>query len=233
MLSCSSRRRCVGRCERPRRNLVAPVARSWSRVGQHRSRMIRNTWRRTPAGVYSAIMQPRGLYRIQTVARLTGFSQAVLRVWETRHGLLRPQRSPGGQRLYTDDDLRLLRRVRALLDQGRTIGEVALLGREDLLRDSPPVRPPPEASATEGPHDERLGELCVGLVRAAVELDAPALEHLLDETFSTLSSPIAICRVVEPAAYQIGDLWAAGHCSVAGEHLATLAFRRRLHGLAE
>ena len=64
-------------------------------------------------------MHPRGLYRIQTIARLTGFSPAVLRVWETRHHLLCPQRSPGGQRLYTDDDLQLLRRVKGLIDQAR------------------------------------------------------------------------------------------------------------------
>lgn len=164
---------------------------------------------------------------------MTGFSPAALRVWETRHALLRPQRSSGGQRLYTDEDLQLLQRVRSLIDQGRSIGEVALLGREQLLHNSdlpdlrhvPPVDPELE--------DDRLATLQNGLVRAAVDLDAQALEHLLDEAFSSLSAPMAIHGVIEPAAYQIGEAWAAGRCSVAGEHIASLAFRRRLHGLME
>jgi DNA-binding transcriptional MerR regulator/methylmalonyl-CoA mutase cobalamin-binding subunit len=172
-------------------------------------------------------MHPRGLYRIQTIARMTGFTPAVLRVWETRHGLLRPQRSAGGQRLYTDDDLRLLRRVRTLIDQGRTIGEVALVGRGELLREGPSARPAPPSDG--GP----LDALVAAVARAAVDLDAVALEQLLDEAFATLSAPAAIHHVVEPAAHEVGERWASGECSVAGEHLVSLAFRRRVHALVE
>ncbi len=75
-----------------------------------------------------------GPYKMGTIARLSGFSPELLRAWERRYGLLDPSRGSGGQRLYGDDDLRVLERVRALLSEGRSIGEVAQVGRARLLQ---------------------------------------------------------------------------------------------------
>jgi MerR HTH family regulatory protein/GAF domain len=75
----------------------------------------------------------RGQHKIATVSRLTGFSPELLRAWENRHQLLVPSRGPGGQRLYSDEDVTILRGVRALLDQGLTIGEIAAGGRRQLV----------------------------------------------------------------------------------------------------
>jgi DNA-binding transcriptional MerR regulator len=75
----------------------------------------------------------RGWHKIATVSRMTGFSPGVLRAWETRHKLLAPSRGPGGQRLYSDDDVAMLQRVRTLIAEGMTIGEIAAAGRRQLL----------------------------------------------------------------------------------------------------
>lgn len=77
-------------------------------------------------------------YRIGRLAQLSGFDQTVLRAWERRYGLLEPERTGNGYRLYTDDDLALLKRVRELLDQGFHIGEIVRMGRARLVeRDAP------------------------------------------------------------------------------------------------
>jgi DNA-binding transcriptional MerR regulator/quercetin dioxygenase-like cupin family protein len=49
-------------------------------------------------------------YAIGEAARLTGVSQGLLRVWE-REGLIHPQRTPGGHRFYTAEDLARLRQI--------------------------------------------------------------------------------------------------------------------------
>ena len=72
-------------------------------------------------------------YKIKTVARLTGFKADLLRSWERRHNLLRPERTEGGHRLYTDDDLAVLQEVRRLMSDGRSIGAIAQTGRDELL----------------------------------------------------------------------------------------------------
>jgi DNA-binding transcriptional MerR regulator/mannose-6-phosphate isomerase-like protein (cupin superfamily) len=54
--------------------------------------------------------------RIGDVARLVGISCSVLRDWENL-GLLRPPRTPSGYRLYTTEDVELLRRARLMRRQ--------------------------------------------------------------------------------------------------------------------
>ncbi|MEG1610477.1 MAG: MerR family transcriptional regulator [Bilophila sp.] len=61
-------------------------------------------------------------YRIGEAARLLDLESFVLRFWETVFPELRPVRTPKGQRLYTEADLTLLRRIQFLLyEQGMTI----------------------------------------------------------------------------------------------------------------
>lgn len=81
-----------------------------------------------------------GFYKISTLAKLTGFGVQAIRNWERRHGLLVPQRTDGGHRLYTEADLKTLRQVRQLLDQGRSIGEIADLVREAFPASESQVR---------------------------------------------------------------------------------------------
>ncbi len=184
----------------------------------------------------SGIGSARELYRIGTVARMTGFSTAVLRAWERRFGLLEPVRGAGGHRLYTPDDLRVLERVRELLDEGRSIGEIAPVGRERLLEersrgasaDAAPVARVPRSAQRpvawlESCRDE--------IVDAAIAVDGDRIEHALDEVFAGVPPEIVLSNVIEPAAREIGDAWMEDRCSVAGEHLASGIFVKRLHAL--
>lgn len=72
-------------------------------------------------------------FSISKLSRLTGFSPLLLRAWERRHGLLRPERLEGGHRRYTLEDLAVLQNVRLLLDEGSKIGDIARKGREQLV----------------------------------------------------------------------------------------------------
>jgi len=56
---------------------------------------------------------PRAYLKIGDVARLAGVSPSVIRSWENL-GLTRPQRSRSKYRLYTPDDVKLLKRARYL-----------------------------------------------------------------------------------------------------------------------
>ncbi len=58
------------------------------------------------------LVQKRGI-SIGQLSRLTGASEATLRMWERRHGLLQPARLPGGHRRYSEGDVDVVRRVLA------------------------------------------------------------------------------------------------------------------------
>ncbi|MBI4061265.1 MAG: MerR family transcriptional regulator [Elusimicrobia bacterium] len=68
------------------------------------------------------------VYTIGAASRLTGIPIWTLR-WIERHGLLRPSRTRGRQRLYNDADLSRLRDVRGWMEQ-----KVNLAGIRVILR---------------------------------------------------------------------------------------------------
>ncbi|HSG04891.1 MAG TPA: MerR family transcriptional regulator, partial [Nitrospiria bacterium] len=72
-------------------------------------------------------------FRIKHVSKLTGLSRDVIRMWERRYGFLRPERGSNRYRLYSEEDIALLRYISAQLKEGTAIGELAALGRENLL----------------------------------------------------------------------------------------------------
>lgn len=55
----------------------------------------------------------RGVYSIGAVARMLEIPAATIRNWEERYGTIVPERSPGGHRLYSRDQLEQLRFIAA------------------------------------------------------------------------------------------------------------------------
>lgn len=61
-------------------------------------------------------------YRIGDVAEILEIPQSTLRFWEKEFAELRPKRNTGQRRLYTPNDIELLRVIRFLLkDKGLTL----------------------------------------------------------------------------------------------------------------
>ena len=74
------------------------------------------------------------LFSIGAVARMLDLAAATIRTWETRYGLVVPQRSEGGQRLYSRDQVEQLRFVKTEVENGRRPGEAHRLLRERIAR---------------------------------------------------------------------------------------------------
>ncbi len=74
-------------------------------------------------------MHTRPLYMISVAAQLVGMHQQTLRLYEAK-GLVRPERTPGGTRLYSEADLDRLRVIQRLTTE---LG-LNLAGVEHLLR---------------------------------------------------------------------------------------------------
>jgi DNA-binding transcriptional MerR regulator len=76
------------------------------------------------------------VYSIGAVARMLDIPPATLRTWEERYGLPVPERSPGGHRLYSRDQVDQLRFVKAQLDQGISPADAHRLLAEQLAAGS-------------------------------------------------------------------------------------------------
>ena len=89
----------------------------------------------------------RGVYAISVAAELVGMGAQNLRLYEAR-GLIEPNRTDGGTRRYSANDLDRLRRIGDLLDAGLNLAGIGMvLGLEEenaRLRKAPggQERPP-------------------------------------------------------------------------------------------
>lgn len=66
----------------------------------------------------------RGVYAISVAAEMVSMQVQNLRVYE-RRGLITPDRTPGGTRLYSVDDVATLHRIRDLLAEGLNLAGIA------------------------------------------------------------------------------------------------------------
>ena len=66
----------------------------------------------------------QGVYAISVAAEMVSMQIQNLRVYE-RRGLLDPDRTPGGTRLYSRADIQRLHRIRELLAEGLNIAGIA------------------------------------------------------------------------------------------------------------
>lgn len=158
------------------------------------------------------------LFRIGEVSRRTGVSVELLRAWETRYRLLRPKRTVGGFRLYSDLDAARVQRMRSLLGSGLSAAQAA----RTVLQE--------EAAGT---HSTTVPLGIVGeLDRALLAFDEPGAHSTLDRLFSSVVLETALEDAVLPELRSIGDRWAAGEVTVAQEHFASTLVRGRLLALA-
>jgi MerR family transcriptional regulator, light-induced transcriptional regulator len=159
-----------------------------------------------------------GYLRIGELARRTGTSPELLRAWEQRYELLRPSRSAGGFRLYSDEDLDRVVRTKELIAEGLSAGEAA---RRALTE---PVEEPDD-----GPVEDALAD---ELRDALDRFDEDGANRAFDRLLAAFSVETVLQRILLPYLHVLGDRWSSGEASVAQEHFASALIRGRLLGLA-
>ncbi|WP_281333072.1 MerR family transcriptional regulator [Polyangium sp. 6x1] len=158
------------------------------------------------------------LYRIRTVSELTGVSSATLRAWERRYGVPAPSRTPSAYRLYSEEDVALIVKMRDLVKAGMAPAESARLLLSEPATGALPTAPPPGAAP---PETDPFVAARDRIVEATRRFDPDALEEEVAKTL-TLGPAVTIFeRTIGPALREIGDLWHAGAITVAQEHLAS------------
>lgn len=154
--------------------------------------------------------------RIGELARRTGVSTHVLRVWENRYLLLTPVRSENGYRRYSLEDERRVREMLRLQAQGVTAAEAA-------------ARVLAGTRGQAGPDD--LETLLSDLLAAFTSYDEPTTHAVIDAALVAHPLEEVIERLFFSALRRLGDAWAAGEASIAQEHYASSLIRGRMLAL--
>jgi DNA-binding transcriptional MerR regulator/methylmalonyl-CoA mutase cobalamin-binding subunit len=157
---------------------------------------------------------------IAVVAKRTGLSRDVIRMWERRYAAVEPDRTPAGQRLYSDAQVNRVRLLAAATRGGRSIKTVATLPTADLERlvAEDQAQQVPVAATANGSGQREL--VAAALAHARV-LDGSSLNRELQRSLAMHGIPTLLEDFVPALMHRIGDEWHAGRLTIAQEHLAS------------
>ena len=154
-------------------------------------------------------------YPLRTVVRLTGLSPEVLRAWERRHQAIEPLRTDGGTRRYRAADVERLKLLKAAVDAGQRIGQIAHLDDSALRQQGEPA-------------DNRSRDQLESILNSLDQLEVSSAQRALAMQLSTLG-PTAFARELAlPLVQELGQRWSDGTMSIASEHLGTAMLRSLL-----
>lgn len=168
---------------------------------------------------------------VAAVARRLGVAPATLRTWDRRYGITPSDRTSGGHRRYTPEDVALLDRMRRLVILGLPPAEAARLAHTgtDPLGIQQDISAPagggnvvalPGATAT-----------ARGLARAATALDSAAMSQIVSEAISERGVIWTWEQVVSPVLISLGKRWETTGDGIEIEHLLTDALITSFKGV--
>ncbi len=156
-----------------------------------------------------------GGHRIGEFARRVGVTPELLRAWEQRYGLLRPVRTPGGFRLYGENDAERVACMRRALDEGLSAAQAARVALESA--------PSP---------DGLIDEARARLMRAIESYDEAAVQAALDDGLAAFGLETFVRDLILATLSAVGRGWEQGSVEISQEHFASNLIRGRLLSLA-
>lgn len=176
--------------------------------------------------------QPIG-FPIGYVSSYTGLSTHVLRAWERRYNAVKPNRSAGGRRLYTEADIDRLSLLKRVVDSGHAISNVARLATTKLNElaerckqiEASGQRNANLPSIQSASTPKKLVKACL---RAVIRLDASLLHQKLKEGALAYGRQSLLDLVIKPLLEQVGNQWSQGSLRIVHGQFAAAVVHAQL-----
>jgi len=146
---------------------------------------------------------PKSQFPIRELSARTQVNTVTLRAWERRYGLLKPQRTPKGHRLYSGKDVETIERILTLVARGVPISKVKTLLESDVAIDT--------QVSEAGNWQHNVAELMTAVTLFSVS----KVEHLIHTSFTNYPAPICSERLLKPLFSEL---------SLLNDHGAALGF---------
>lgn len=156
-------------------------------------------------------------YSINDLERITGIKAHTIRIWEKRHELVMPKRTPTNIRIYDDQDLLRLMNISTLNKYGFKISHICKMNDSEICEKISDI-----TSSSNG-YEPQINSLVTSMVR----LD----EELFEKTFSNSIIKIGfertITQIIFPFLEKVGLFWQLGTISPVQEHFVTNLVRQK------
>lgn len=162
---------------------------------------------------------------LKAVVERTGVKAVTLRAWERRYGILNPDRTSGGQRIYTQADVELINWLVEQRKSGLSISKAVDAWRAGAAEQE--TRPEPQLTVN-GDQFEQIREAYVAACQAFDEQQAQAV---LDQAFARWHPQLVVTEILLKSTARMGQLWRDQELTVQQEHFATTITMRYIERL--
>lgn len=176
-------------------------------------------------------------FNLKVVLQQTGLKADTLRAWERRHGLPRPERTPGGHRLYSQRDIETIKWLHARQEEGIRISQAVELwhsleaGGQDPLHVLEFTTPRAGAAPISLPAGDTLADLRRAWVSACMAFDERKAEQVLALACALYPVEVVCLELLQKGLAEVGEGWYRGEIAVQQEHFASEMVVRRLETL--
>lgn len=160
------------------------------------------------------------LHPIGYVARITGLSPHLIRAWERRYDVVKPDRSDSNRRLYSDEDIQRLIALRRAVQSGHRIAQLSQM-ESSVLNRLANVSPAGNDHERNGKPPASVQEHLDACMKAVSALDVDLLERTLAEAAVDLPRRHLFEQVVTPLMEEVGERWSDGSMKILSEHMAS------------
>lgn len=176
------------------------------------------------------------VYNLNVVLRETGLKADLVRAWERRYDLPRPQRTEGGHRLYSRHDIETFKWLKEKRDQGMSIRHAVELWKSMTHSGKDPLTQQNSQNKTtvineETSRSNTLLSLRQRWITACLDFDSAAAEEVFNQAFATHPVEQVVIEILQKGMNEIGTGWHHGDYSVQQEHFASALADRRLQTL--
>lgn len=157
------------------------------------------------------------LLPIREVTRLTGVNPVTLRAWERRYGLIVPQRTSKGHRLYSAEHVQCIRQILHWLNRGVAVSQV-----KPLLHAAPGAKSPPPADDWQ--------QLRTQLVESIADLAERRLDQQFNQAMALYPAATLCEQLFLPLLEQLEVRW-HGHVAARMEQVFFYSWLRSKLGV--
>lgn len=130
-------------------------------------------------------------YSIQQVSDLTELSKQLIRKWEDRYQIIQPERLDNGYRVYTEDEVQILLKLKQSINNGMTIKQA--VAHYEANKNTPEENP--------------VHYFNKALIQAGTEGNEHKIFHLLEQAHHKFGVEKLISDIIVPFLHKIGELW--------------------------
>ena len=162
-------------------------------------------------------------YSIADLENLTGIKAHTIRIWEKRYNVIEPSRTATNIRFYSNDDMRKLINISALMNAGMKISKISKLSPTELNEEV-------NRRLSAGTEEDVVAESYISqLINAGLDFNEASFDKLFSSSILKYGIKDAYIRILIPVLNRIGLLWSTESLNPAQEHFISNLVKQKLY----